>query len=460
MNRIALRANITLVIAGLLLIGFLFFIAEYSFNAEKWITEEGSPHIYNGKDNINTGVVTDRDNVILLDMREGRTYSNIEAIRKSTVHWVGDRPGNVRAPALSQYAWDMIGYDTFNGLYSYGDSGGVAKLTLSAEVQQVALEALGDYQGTVAVYNYKTGEILCAVSTPTFDPDNPPPETPQDSFYYNRFAWGLYPPGSIFKIVTTAAALEEIPDIENQVFQCRGEYKIGEKTIRCDAGTAHGSQNLKSAFRNSCNCAFAELALQLGGDTLQKYVEKFGLVSEMSVDGVTISAGNFTTEKEDPAIQGNDFEVAWSSIGQYKDEINPCSFMTFVGAIANDGVTVTPYVVMEVGCDGAVSYAAQTQTGERILSEKTARLVQEYMENNVQTKYGAENFPGMTVGAKTGTAEVDGEDSNAMFAGIVTDEAYPLAFIVVVENGGYGRSVCVPIASRVLGACKAMMDRS
>ena len=459
MNRIALRANITLLIALLLLVGFLFFVAEYTMNGEKWITTEGSPHVYNGKDNINTGVVTDRDDVILLDMREERTYSNVPEIRESTVHWVGDRAGNVCAPALSQYALDMIGYDSFNGLYSYGDSGGVAKLTLSSQVQTVALEALGDYNGTVAVYNYKTGELLCAVSTPTFDPDNPPEATPQDSFYYNRFAWGLYTPGSIFKIVTLAAALEEIPDLENQTFQCKGELKIGEKIIRCDDG-AHGTQNIKTAFRNSCNTAFAELALQLGGDTLQTYVEKFGLVSAMSLDGVNISAGNYSIESEDPDIQGNDYEVAWSSIGQYKDQINPCSFLTFMGAIANGGVTVSPYVVMEISCDGEVSYAGQVQVGERILSEETAAVLSAYLENNVQTKYGGENFPGLTVGAKTGTAEVDGAKPNAMFAGIVTDEAYPLAFIVAVEDAGYGRTVCMPIASSVLEACKAMMDQS
>jgi len=462
MNRIALRASITLVLAVLLLAGFLFFVVDYSINAEKWITSEGSPHVYNGKVNINTGVVTDRDDVILLDMRQERAYSNVETIRKATVHWVGDRPGNVRAPALSEYALDMIGYDTFNGLYSYGESGGVAKLTLSAHVQTVALEALGDYQGTVAVYNYKTGEILCAVSTPTFDPDNPPEVTPEDSFYYNRFAWGEYVPGSIFKIVTLVAALEEIEDVESRMFQCRGQYEIGKKVIRCDEGIAHGTQNLKTAFRNSCNCAFAELAIQLGGETLQKYVEKFGLVSEMSVDGVTISAGNFTVEPEDPNIPGNDYEVAWGGIGQYKDLIVPCSFMTFMGAIANGGVPSYPHVVMEVGCDGDISYSAEPRFGERIMSEETALLVQEYLENNVQSKYDREStyFPSLTVGAKTGTAEKDGAVSNAMLAGIVADEKYPLAFVVAVESGGYGRSACIPIASEVLTACKAILDQS
>ena len=82
------------------------------------------------------------------------------------------------------------------------------------------------------------------------------------------------------------------------------------------------------------------------------------------------------------------------------------------------------------------------------------------MQNNVSVKYGAENFPGLTVGAKTGTAEVSGQKPNAMFAGFVADEEYPLAFIVAVENGGYGKQVCIPILSKVLVACKDVLTRA
>jgi peptidoglycan glycosyltransferase len=83
------------------------------------------------------------------------------------------------------------------------------------------------------------------------------------------------------------------------------------------------------------------------------------------------------------------------------------------------------------------------------------------MAFNVSDKYGSENFPGMTVCAKSGTSQLGGtEISNAMFAGFVTDEAYPLAFMVVVENGGYGAGACVPVLSKVLAACKTVMDAS
>ena len=96
---------------------------------------------------------------------------------------------------------------------------------------------------------------------------------------------------------------------------------------------------------------------------------------------------------------------------------------------------------------------------QTVLERSTCQTLQELMRNNVLTKYGAENFAGLTVCAKSGTSELGGGlTSNAMFAGFAMDEAYPLAFIVVVENGGYGASTCVPILSQVLAACKASMD--
>ena len=135
--------------------------------------------------------------------------------------------------------------------------------------------------------------------------------------------------------------------------------------------------------------------------------------------------------------------------------------MTFVGAIANGGVPAMPYVVESVNCDNSTTYQAKTQVGQRIMSKETASLVCQYMTANVQEKYGASNFPDLTVGAKTGTGEGGGgKKPNAMFTGFVADERYPLAFIVTVENGGYGRSVCMPIATKVIAACKEVIDQS
>ena len=104
-------------------------------------------------------------------------------------------------------------------------------------------------------------------------------------------------------------------------------------------------------------------------------------------------------------------------------------------------------------------YTASAQSTGRIMGEDTAKKLQQFLRNNVQTIYGDGNFPGLSVCAKSGTSQLGGgQKSNAMFAGFVMDESYPLAFIVVVENGGYGSATCVPVLSQVLQACKTELD--
>ena len=451
MNKVAGRAGITLLIALALLAGFGFFLAEYFTQAGDWAVFKGSPHVYNGS-NIGCGLTTDRDGVLLLNLAGDRTYAADEVLRRATVHWVGDRKGSVSAPALSHYASELAGYDLLSGLYSYGRTGGTAKLTLSAKVQAAAQAAMKNYRGTVAVYNYKTGELLCAVTTPNYDPDNIPEIDENDpgqyeGVYVNRFTQSVYIPGSIFKIVTLAAALEHIPDVEERTFRCEGSYQIGGEAITCEA--VHGKQSLKQAFCNSCNCAFAQLVELIGKEDLQRYVEQFEITQPVEFDGITTAAGTF--EGGEAAL----YNAAWSGIGQYTDQINPCAFLKFVGAIASGGKATEPYLVGSITAGGIKTYSAKTRTDKRIMSEATANTVAAYMANNVQTKYGSENFPGLTVCAKTGTGEVGGDKKpNAMLAGFVEDEQYPLAFVVVAEDAGYGAKVCIPIISQVLEACK------
>ena len=456
MNKIAKRAGILMLFMLILIAGFTFFVCEYVTRAGDWVLFPGSPHIYqNG--NINCGTVVDRDGAILLKMEQGnRVYSANSVLRKATLHWIGDRYGYISATAVPHYAAQMAGFDLLNGTYSYANQGGVASLTLSSRVQMAALEAMGSYKGTVAVYNYKTGELICAVTTPNYDPDQIPDMSNDtagiyEGIYWNRFTQSTYTPGSIFKIVTAAAALETRPELQDQLFTCTGSYELQGEYITCES--AHYTQDLKQAFCNSCNCAFAQIAIELGPDVMERYAKSFGITQPITFDGITTAAGNF--EASDALLN-----LGWSAVGQYRDQINPCTFLTFIGAVANGGKGVKPYLVDRITVGENTTYQAKSQSMDRIMSSAAAELIAEYMRNNVQTKYGDENFPGLTVCAKTGTAEVDGGNKpNAMLAGFVSDEQYPLAFVVCVEDGGYGRQVCVPIASKVLAACKEILDQ-
>ncbi len=458
MNRVVGRSGILLILVVLLTAGSAFFVGDYLVNSGDWVMETGSPHVYTDYSSV-SGVVTDRDGILLMDTTDGRAYTENEILRKSIIHWLGDRQGNIHTPMISHYAAQLTGHDLINGLYVYGNEGGRIELTLSAKVQMAALEAMGSYKGTIAVYNYKTGEILCAVTTPTFDPDNLPDIAGDTTgayvgAYVNRFLKSAYIPGSIFKIVTAAAALETIPDIREQTFVCEGEriYGSGEK-LKVTCLKEHGEQTLEDAFCNSCNCAFAAIADQLGGETLERYAKQLGIQDSLGFDGMTSVPGNIQAAGESNLL------VAWSGIGQHNDQINACQFMTMVGTIAGGGTGASPYIVSSIDGGKWGSYAAETAKISNGLSVQTLEALQKMMRNNVESYYGDENFPGLTVCAKSGTAQVGGgAEDNAMFAGFVADEAYPLAFIVVVENGGFGRQTCVPILAPVLQACKEVLD--
>ena len=454
MNRVASRSAIAVLLALLLVAGLGFFVAEYVTDAKDWVMFEGSPHVYSGG-NIGCGTVVDAKGTLLLDMNGGRTYAESKTLRKATIHWLGDRYGSISAPALTSHAADLAGYDLLDGVYTYADAGGTAKLTLYGKVQEAALAAMGDKKGTVAVYNYKTGAILCAVTTPSYDPDNVPDVENDTSgkyegIYLNRFTQSTYIPGSIFKIVTLAAALEEFPNAQDLRFTCSGSLDMDGGKITCEK--KHGAQNLQEAFQNSCNCAFAELALKIGADKMEHYVDAFGVNDVLSFDGIETAKGNYH------ASGAADIDVGWSGVGQYDDLVNPCSFLNFVGSIAANGSGAEPYVVENVVAGNTRTYTAKTQKGSATISKNTTRIVTEYMRSNVQEKYGDDYFPGLAVCAKTGTAEVGGDKKpNAMLAGFVDDSNYPLAFIVCVEDGGYGATVCLPIASQVLQACVEAM---
>lgn len=451
MNRVMSRARVLMVLVLVLALGVTFFLGEYLLNASKWVHSAGSPHIYNA-DNIGCGQIADRDGNLLLDLTGTRTYSNALALRKSTLHWLGDRQGNISAPALSHYAREIAGYDPLSGLYAYGGVGGQVTLTLSAKLQMAALEAMGDYKGTLAIMNYKTGELLCAVTTPTYDPDDVPDIAGDttDAYkgvYVNRFTQSTYTPGSIFKIVTMIAALECIEDIETQQFTCTGELLYGVDKVTCEK--EHGKQSIRDAFRNSCNCAFAKVSEQIGGKRLARYAKDLGVLDALEFDGIRTAAGNI--DSADRA----DVLVAWSAIGQHKDLVNPASFLTLVSAVANDGIQQNPYLVSSIKAGMSITYEAETGSSNRLMSSDTASTLKELMRNNVEHDYGDEHFAGFTVCAKSGTAEVGGDQKpNAMFTGFLMDADYPLAFIVTVENGGYGRLTCVPVLEKVLLACR------
>ena len=343
MNKLAKRAWFALALAGVLLLGMGVIVVRYFIDSPDWVTFQNSPHVYT--DGVmNSGKIVDRGGTVVLDATNGKSYADSASLRRSMLHLLGDREGNITPFLLQEYGSELVGFDRINGTYSTGKREGQMMLTVSADVQRTALAALDGRKGTVSVYNYKTGEILCAVSSPTYDPDDVPdvegnPET-YEGVYVNRFLHATYTPGSVFKLVTAAAALDEIPDIGSRTFTCEGSAVIGGETIQCNG--VHGTLNFEEALAHSCNVVFGEIAAELGPKTLMRYAEQVGVTRRYSFDGTTTAAGSFDVSN------AAESELAWAGIGQYTDQINPCQYMTYMGAIANGGSAAEPFLVKEV----------------------------------------------------------------------------------------------------------------
>ena len=452
MKKLERRALLCLVLAGCLLAGLLLFVGLWALRGERWASSPFNRHLYNSQGILMSGTVLDRNGQVLstVDGEGNRSYAGDKATRVSTLHVVGDLYGNISTGALSAFASQLTGYNLLLGAFGADRGGSNLYLTIDAGLNETAYEALGGKKGTVAVYNYETGEILCLVSAPSYDPINVPSDLEEnekyEGAYLNRFFSSSFTPGSVFKTVTLAAALEEIPDLEDRTWVCEGFVQIGAGVVTCAA--AHGEQDIREAFANSCNAVFGQLAVELGSDTLKEYVEKAGLTGSYSVNGISTARGSFALDGEI-----SDTDLAWAGIGQHQDSVNPCALMIYMGAIANGGRAAVPCLIQQVESPGLPALPQFTRRTGGLIAPDTAQTVADMMINNVQTAYGTERFPGMELGAKSGTAEVgEGEKPHAWFAGFLKNQDAPYAFVVLVENGGSGAETAGTVASKVLRA--------
>ena len=443
MKKIEKRAIMCLLLAFVLPTGVGIFSYRYVAHGDDWASYEGNRDVYNEGD-LSKGKLYDTNGTLLMqNTPDGMIFNDDASVRTALMHITGDKDNNISTGANRAFTDELIGYNLINGVYSLNNAGKDVSLTLDANICATAYEALAGRSGTVGVYNYKTGEILCMVSSPTYDPVDPPSE-PEDGVYINRFTSATFVPGSIFKLVTAAAAIENLDDAYTWEINCTGSVSYGGEYAVTDV-SAHGTVDLEKALEVSCNCYFGQLAEKLGPDLLEKYTEKAGLMTSYDIDGIKTTEGTFD-------FPDSGMNLAWTGIGQWEDMINPCSMMVYMGAIANGGEATHPNIVKPTTFMGKQIDKITTKTTNMIDSTTAASLT-EMMANNVVSHYGSENFPGLNLCAKSGTAEVgDYKEPHAWFAGFLNDDSNPYAFIVLVENSGYGADVAGAVANTVMQA--------
>ena len=447
MNRILKRSICLFIVLFAFVAGIILYYTSLAVSGGEWATYPANKHIYSNGILIKAGKITDANGVVLSETKNNtRVYNKSLDIRKATVHAVGDLNGFVSTGMHSSYLKELCGYDPLNGVYNFSGEGNNIELTLDSNVCVTAYKALGSRAGTVGVYNYKTGEIVCMASSPTFDPASG--ENPSGKgVYVNRLLSGIYAPGSIFKLVTALSALENLPDAKSMKFNCSKGVTIAGEWLSCLG--RHGDIGLDNALVHSCNAFFAQTALKLDRKTLTATAEKVGFNKTLSMDGIKCAESKYVVS------QSNDIDFGWSGIGQHNDLVNPFQYLTFMGGIANNGESVKPYIVKKItsSSGGTIKKASVSET--RLMSEENSAALTKMMRNNVKKNYGDWRFSGLEVCGKTGTAEVgDKSTPHSWFVGFCDNPDTPYAFTVIVENAGAGNGAATQIAATVLKKLK------
>jgi peptidoglycan glycosyltransferase len=363
----------------------------------------------------------------------------------------------------------LSGSDPRLTLFRLGDlftgrdpAGGNVELTLQPAVQEAAMQGLEGVTGAVVALDPRTGAVLALASTPTYDPAQLSSHDPAAIREYraglgeaelrNHAISDRYPPGSIFKVVVSAAALASgdytpettvpAPDVLTLPGTSTDLRNFGDSS--CNGGA---DQSLIDALTVSCNTAFAQLGIDLGQDRVREMAEAFGMDGEgfeMPLDVAGSSMGDIE----------NDAQLGQSSIGQFDVAVTPMQAAMIAAAVANDGTLMRPYLVDSVQAPD-LSVIDQTEPEEMSepVSPEVADQLTEMMTNVVEEGSGRRaRIDGVQVAGKTGTAENAGADHN-WFIGFAPGDDPSIAVAVFVANGGgTGGDVSAPIARQVIEA--------
>lgn len=349
--------------------------------------------------------------------------------------------------------------------------GGQVVTTLSAAAQKAAFEGLGDRKGAVAAIDPTTGAVLALASTPSYDPSVFAGISTKDSEAFqklnkdedkpmqNRALRETYPPGSTFKVVTAAAALEngKVNGIDSAT-DAPDPYQLPDTTT--DLTNEHGdckNATLREALRVSCNTVFGKLSNDVGNEEMIKQAEKFGF-NDPELDMPVRPAESVYPEDNRP-------QNALAGIGQASNRATPLQMAMVSAAIANDGKLMRPYMVDQLRAPSLdVIETTEPEEYSQAVSSETAQALQEMMETVVSEGTGSKAaIDGVTVGGKTGTAQHGLNNSEKPYAWFISyakadDGSSPVAVAVVVEDGSANRDdisgggLAAPIAKSVMQA--------
>lgn len=354
-------------------------------------------------------------------------------------------------------------YDSGN-LYIEPQDGSTIRLTIDATIQEIVEKAMREcYEVNKAqavhalVLDVYTGAVLAMCSKPDYDPNEPPREQLDalQSLMRIRLISDSYEPGSTFKILTAAAALDSGVTTPEDGFYCSGKIKVDGDTIKC-WGSPHKAETMAQALQNSCNPVFVELALRMGAQRFYQYLHAFGLGSKTNIDLQGEESGILI-----PVNSVKNVDLARIGFGQ-SVAVTPIQLLTAACSVLNGGRLMRPYLLKEaVSPDGTVLYRTSPKVVSTPISEETSLTMRKLLEDVVAVG-GAKNarIPGYRIGGKTGTAQVykDGRIVRNVhigsFLGFAPADDPRIALLVIVDEADtpvdYGGTTAAPFARQIL----------
>ena len=337
-------------------------------------------------------------------------------------------------------------------------SGSTVSLTINSQIQKAVEQALEGYTGAIVVLNPKTGAVLAKASSPTYSNDElSEVVSGSGSEMLDRSTQALYAPGSTFKTVTLAAALDSGIATLDSEYEAPSSIEIGNAQITNYKNNDYGTLSLKDAIAVSSNTALAQVGDQLGADKLVSYADAFGFGNELGLDFSCRSS-----LMPDPG-EMTEWETAWAACGQPVGEhsspagpqVTVMQNAVIAAAIANGGVAMNPYVVDHVlSPEGTTTTTTSPKSLGQVVSADTAASVKEALLACVEEGSGQRaQVSGTRVAGKTGTAEVGDGNANSLFIGFAPYDNPTLAISICVESNGTDvEGEAASIAGRVIAA--------
>jgi penicillin-binding protein A len=345
-------------------------------------------------------------------------------------------------------------------------------LSLNMRAQRVAMQELAGRCGSVVVLDPDTGRVLVMASSPTYDQnliesnfgaiDRIEAPCKPVAPLYNRATYGLYAPGSTFKVVTAAAAIDSGRYRATSRFFDPGYCEVyGKRVNNYDTTSPFGNVDLRQALVSSINSVFCNIGLELGAKLIIDYAKRFGFYETPPLetpDNERAPSGLYKgTKLFDPEVD-SDVDAGRFAFGQERLLVTPLQMAMVAGAIANEGVVMEPHVIDRIlSPKGSVVTRSRPEELQRAVKPETAAIVGEMMKDVVESGTGtAAQVPGAVVGGKTGTAETGvAGTNNAWFIAFGGEPREPpkLAIAVVLEQqNGTGGQLAAPIAQDVMQA--------